>query len=108
MMIRMDERERRIAANEAIFRVLNAERDKLTEPAATSMVCECGDLSCVERIRLSHEDYREVRSASGTFAVVHGHAKAEIEEVVRRGSGYDVVRKKPGAAEIAQEVLERL
>src|SRR5687768_13363069 len=107
MMLGMDDRERRIAANEAIFRVLNSERDKLTAPTATSMVCECGDLSCVERISLSHEDYREVRSESGTFAVVHGHAKAEIEEVVRQGSGYDVVRKKPGAAAIAQDVLDQ-
>src|SRR4051812_16660332 len=95
----MDERERKIAANEALFRVVNAEIVELEgERESRSIVCECGDAACAELLEITAAEYSKLRADPTSFAVKHGHANAEIEEVVVRGSGYDTVRKKTGAA----------
>jgi hypothetical protein len=95
----MDERDKRIAANEAVFRVLNAEiADLQGAQESRSIVCECGDLACVETFEMSAGEYRRLRADPTTFGVKPGHANAEIEEVIARGRGYDTVRKKTGAA----------
>jgi hypothetical protein len=95
----VDERERRIAQNEALFRLLNAELEKLErDPDRKRLVCECGDIGCAETIELGHEEYRHVRADPTTFAVRPGHVEPDLEEVVEHCSGYDIVRKKGGAA----------
>ena len=100
----MEDRERRVAANEAVFRELNAQLTGLAADEALSLVCECGELSCVAALRMSREDYRRVRADPTTFAIRHGHAKPDVEDVVESYEGYEVVRKHPGpAAELARQ-----
>ena len=95
----VDERERRIAANEAVCRVVNAELEKLEpDEMPQSLLCECGDAACRQWIRMSVDEYRELRADPLTFAVTPGHAKEDVETVVAHGSGFDVVRKKGDAA----------
>jgi hypothetical protein len=106
-------REERIGMNEAVFRDVN-ERIKdvanafnlTTEPL--DLICECGDAACVDRISLTREEYEGIRADSHLFAVVTGHVAPDVEEVVDKRRGYDVVRKFKGVpAEVAQKTDPR-
>lgn len=92
----MDElTRRRLAHNEELFRAVNEEMSD-AHPAAgvlTAYVCECADRACTERVRLSGEEYRAVRAAPDRFVVAPGHTVPELERVVERHDGYDVVEK---------------
>jgi hypothetical protein len=94
----VDERKRRIGANEAIFREANERIQDLNQTFATLtdtlvLVCECGDGQCVEKLSLTPDAYEEVRADPAYFAVVSGHDIPDVEEVVARREGYDVVKK---------------
>lgn len=104
-----DERARRIAVNEAVFREVN-ERIKALVKSFESrsdrldLICECGNGGCTSRIELDPGEYERLRSDSLTFAVAKGHDVPGVEEIVERRSGYDVVRKvAPEAEEIAEK-----
>ena len=65
-------------------------------------LCECGDASCTEHIRMSLDEYEAVRADQTTFAIVPGHDESSVEEIIEHHDAYDVVRKFPGTpAEIA-------
>jgi hypothetical protein len=110
----MDERERRIGLNEAVFREVNERLRGLNEAFGTitekmEIVCECADPSCTERITMSVSEYEELRSEAEQFAVVPGHLEpTDVEEVVAHGTGWQMIRKRPGeAAELARETSGR-
>ena len=94
----MDERERKIGLNEALFRQVNERLEGLNQAFATvteqmQVVCECGDLNCVESISLTAEEYEHVRDDAAQFVVVPGHVAVGVEEVTREADGYVVIRK---------------
>ena len=105
----MDERAKRIGANEALYRsvnekieALNAAFGSITE--TMSVVCECGDASCAEQIELSIADYERIRSEPTLFIIRPGHEIPDVEEVVERNDAFHVVKKVEGdAAEVARE-----
>jgi hypothetical protein len=99
----VDERQRRIGKNEALFREVNERIERVT-----ASLCECGDDSCTERIEVSLPEYDRVRQDSTLFFVCSGHEEPDVEIVVELNEGYDVVRKKAGpAAELARELDPR-
>jgi hypothetical protein len=97
----MDERARRIGENEILFRDVN---ERVTEVSGAfavvlpdlEIVCECGALTCTERIRISAEEYARLRADGARFAVKPGHEIPDVETVVERHGGYDVVEKDEG------------
>jgi aerobic-type carbon monoxide dehydrogenase small subunit (CoxS/CutS family) len=104
----VEERERRIGLNEALFREVNERLQELAEgfersPEKLDLICECGNGSCASRIEMDREEYEQVRSDSTTFAIAKGHAITDIEEIVERRKGYDVVRKTGNEAERVAE-----
>lgn len=108
----MDERTRRIGLNEAVFRAVNEEIESLADRFGLTgetldLICECGNASCSERIAVAHADYIALRSDPRTFAVVPGHVFPDVEVVVERGSGYDVVKKDGEAGRIADGTAAR-
>lgn len=97
----MDERERRIGLNEAVFREANERIEDLNQTFATItdelvLVCECGDGKCVEKISMSPEEYEELRAEASHFAIVPGHEIPDVEQVVAERDGYFVVSKHGG------------
>ena len=77
----MDERTRRVAENEALFRQVN-ERvvGRERRPAETfEIVCECADTQCMEHLRVTTEVYERTRSEPTDFLLKPGHAKPEYE-----------------------------
>jgi hypothetical protein len=107
----MDERERRIALNEAVFREANERIHELNQAFATVtdelvLVCECGDGECAEKIPMAPAAYEELRGDSAHFAVVPGHDIPDVERVIARRDGYDVVRKNEGIPRKVAEVTD--
>ena len=105
----MDERTQRIGENEILFREVNERVESLNEAfnAFTerfSIVCECGQLSCVERISMTLSEYEAVRADPTTFAIVPGHEIPDVETVIAERGEYAVVMKHAGGpAELATE-----
>jgi hypothetical protein len=109
----MDERSRRIGVNEAVARAVNERIEVLAQGSGTKaprleLVCECGDATCVEQLVMTQPEYEKIRADAHLFAVYPGHASPNLEDVVARGDGYEIVRKRSGEpAMIAEQTDPR-
>jgi hypothetical protein len=105
----MDGRQRRIGENEILYRTVNEKIEDLNEAFGTltetmTVVCECGNASCAEQIELDVSTYERVRADPTLFVIVPGHTEPDVESVVERGDGFEVVRKdEDEAAKLAAE-----
>jgi hypothetical protein len=104
----MSAREEQIGLNEAVFREVNERIEGLAETfelksEPLDLVCECGEASCVQRITMRHAEYEELRSDPHRFAVHPGHEIPEVERVVEKRKGYDIVEKDSGVPEQVAE-----
>ena len=108
-----DARTERIGRNEALFRQVNEQVEELNETFGaaanvSTVVCECGDQSCIDQITLAKPEYERLRSDPILFLVVPGHDIPDVEHVIERTDRYWVVRKDAGEpARIARELDER-
>ncbi|MGH3003792.1 MAG: hypothetical protein ACRDM1_14205 [Gaiellaceae bacterium] len=106
----MEPAQKRKAENEAVFRAVNERIEDLQQQFALDeheplqIVCECDRLQCMNRLSIDLDTYERVRSDSSCFFVVFGHEDNQVEDVVDRGSGYVIVRKRSGAP---RELAER-
>jgi hypothetical protein len=109
----VNERQRRIGLNEAVFRDVNERIEELAETfglgdRSLDLVCECGDASCTERIAMPMAEYEEMRSGATLFAVYPGHEAPDVESIIERREGYDLIRKhEPEPANLARETDPR-
>jgi hypothetical protein len=107
------DQDKRVGLNEAIFRQVNEQIKNLDDELGSddgeiTVICECGDAECTERIGLPLDIYERVRSDSLLYVIAPGHEFPEIESVVERSSGYEVVRKQAAeAVEVAEETDPR-
>jgi hypothetical protein len=105
----MDERERRIGLNEALFREVNERvrgvSREFGDPEGVEFVCECGEASCTRRVRMSLAPYERMRADPALFVVLPGHELPDVETVVEQNEDYAVVRKHQGGPE---ELAERM
>lgn len=95
--------ERRLVENEKIMESLNrrlqehvanirAESDQ-DESAPVSYFCECSDLACRERIRMTPERYEAIHRDPSLFVVLAGHEESTVESVVDTWLDHLIVRK---------------
>jgi hypothetical protein len=96
----MRARERKLNANEAVFRgfnegVLDVEQ-RVAESDEAEFVCECSDPGCEERLRVPLSEYTEVRVDPIHFLAKKGHEVAALERVVRETDDYLLVEKRKG------------
>ena len=85
---------KRMELNEEVFKTVNEEiEDRADEGRALEYVCECADTACNETIRLTHAEYRHVRSEANWYAVLDGHQVPEVEHVVESHGAYLIVEK---------------
>ena len=104
----MDTREERLARNEIVFREINERIEALAHTQGQDdhvfeFICECSNGDCTLRLPLTLELYESTRADPASFIVAPGHELPEIEDVVDRGAGYQVVRKTGAAARLARE-----
>jgi hypothetical protein len=86
----------RIAKTEALFRSVNEgikEASDRLDADTAEFVCECGDPTCTEHVRMPLIEYEGVREEATQFVVRPGHVKGPIERIVARRSGYAVIEK---------------
>jgi hypothetical protein len=90
-------REERIIENEKLFREVNERVAHLQANYSgpdPEWVCECADETCFEKVAVSIEDYREIRSHGDWFVIRPGHDKPDVERIVREEhDGFVVVEK---------------
>ena len=84
------------ARTESLFRDVNeriAETAARFQTAGVSFVCECGDVTCTDRVHATLGEYEEVRSEGAQFLMVEDHAEPEIERVTKRTRHFALVEK---------------
>jgi hypothetical protein len=97
----MNWREQRVVENESRFRLVNERlRDHVAgdghdgaQADALTVLCECADIDCTQRIELPLSTYEWIRSESTRFVVVPGHDLPSYERVIRDDTSYMVVEK---------------
>src|ERR1700751_4399213 len=91
------DRQQQIEENEKLFREVNERVAQMHRGfqagSDPEWVCECGDETCFEKVRLSLDDYLEIRARNDWFFVRPGHVKPDVERVVKSDDGYLVVEK---------------
>ena len=108
----LDARARRIADNESRFRDiherLDADLRRLpVDGEPVEFVCECGHLSCTASVRLTVDEYEQVRGEPTHFAMLPGHQIEDVEDVIFENDRYAVARKKPPAWPVVQQTDRR-
>jgi hypothetical protein len=94
----------RIADNEDWCRDLNERKAGWIESGhlAAGFRCECWNLGCRDRVRLSGRQWKEVRSRGNRFAVVPGHVVREFETVVKQYPHFWLIEKHGEAGDEAE------
>ena len=105
-------REKRLAQNEAFFRSVNERIRDLADGHGSDQhqyefLCECSDPACVERVRLSLEEYEAVRADATRFVLAEGHEDGTIEKVIEAAPNHVVVEKVGVAGDVAQALDPR-
>jgi hypothetical protein len=92
-------RQRELGRNGALFREINNYiadvSRKLAGAEDFEVLCECEQLSCVETIALTMDDYRAARENEAAFIVAPGHRAVEGARIVRATESYLLVEKTP-------------
>jgi hypothetical protein len=98
--------EERAARNEVFFREANEKlglkRQELDIDGLTPFLCECGDPTCTDLVRLSLEQYEHVRTHANWFLLATGH-DAHNARQVEEHDGYVIGEKSGLAGRIAEE-----
>jgi hypothetical protein len=107
----MDEREKRMAENEALFREVNERvstlSDRLGPDVPYEYLCECANADCTFRIALSSAEYEAIRADSKQFWVLPMHFTPEVERLVAENDRFWVVRKTGDAGEFVEKLDPR-
>ena len=107
-MLGVDERAERWAENESLFRAVNELIEDTASAAGVDehlyeFICECADPHCHLLLPLTVWQYEQIRADPTLFLLAPGHERSEIESVVAREGGYQVVRKLDEAGEYAAQ-----
>lgn len=103
-------RPERLAKNEHVFRTVNeniaaaAERRDRSRGHQYEFMCECVRTDCAQFIRLTLDEYENVRARGDRFALVAGHEMPDVEEVIERNDRFWVVEKIDRGSEVADEL----
>lgn len=107
---------RRIAENQSTFREANEDielaADKLMLGGPVPFICECPRPECTELVRLTLDQYEEIRQETRRFFTAPGHEDITVEAkagvVIEKYPGYTVIDKVGKAGEIAAERYDEL
>ncbi len=108
----MDEREKRLAQNEALFREVNERISDLADQGGGGQrvheyMCECANSDCTFLVPLTRAEYEAVRRDPKQFAVLPDHFTPEVEAVVAENERYWVVTKTGDAGEYVEALDPR-
>src|SRR6266511_3644935 len=101
------EREARAARNEALFREVNEQIERLGKEAGfgpdghLDFTCECLVDSCTTTISMTVDEYEVVRRYGTHFFLVPGHETLDVERIVERSNDYVIIEKFGEAGAVA-------
>jgi hypothetical protein len=97
--------QRRIAANETLFREVNEAIERGVWPgeedSAAAFRCECARLDCNQLVSITPREYERIRANPRHFLVLPGHQLEDVETVVSVAAEYVVVEKRDEAGRLA-------
>jgi hypothetical protein len=104
-----EERARRLASNEALFRHANEALRKADDTVVSiaGFLCECANAECEERIEVTGDIYLRVRQNPVRFIIIPGHADPRIERVVEEVDGYQIIEKLGPGRDVAVRLAPR-
>ena len=107
----MDERERRLGMNEAVFREVNERVQEIhqklgTDAETMAIICECGAVSCTERITVPVRDYERARSNPLHFLLQVGHEDPLVERMIENHETFVIVEKEGMEVEKVAEATD--
>jgi len=107
----VDQREQRMAQNEALFREVNerikSTADGLGSAADFEYFCECANADCTFQISLTAAEYENVRADATQFVVLPQHFTPEVETLASEREAYWIVRKTGDAGEYVEKLDPR-
>jgi hypothetical protein len=107
----MDDREKRMAQNEALFRDVNERIEAMAHHLGPEVpyefLCECANPDCTFRLNLTIATYEGVRANPRRFAVLPLHYTPEVEDLVEEHETYWVVEKTGEAGEYVEHLDPR-
>jgi len=110
----VDEREKRMANNETLFREVNERVDDIAtdfvggdDRSTHEYFCECANADCTFRVTLTHAQYRGIRADPRQFVVLPLHFTPEVETLVAKNEGHWLVRKTGEAGEYVEKLDPR-
>jgi hypothetical protein len=106
----VDERDKRLARNEALFREVNERLDDVAAdhgPRNQHYLCECSNADCTFKVQLERREYEAVRADGRQFFVLPGHFTPEIEVIVSKNERFWVVQKDGEAAAFVEHLDPR-
>ena len=107
----MDERERRLGLNEAVFREVNERVEEIHQTLGSNdgtldIICECGALTCTERISVPIAEYERVRSDPTHFLLQVGHEDPTVERMIENHETFIIVEKEGTDVEAVAEATD--
>jgi hypothetical protein len=106
----VDPPDRRLARNEALFREVNESVRTLTEDSDGTLhdfFCECADVDCTIRVKLTNSEYEVARSEGTRFIVACGHEVPRVERIVIETERFLLVEKTGGGGDEAAQLDPR-
>ena len=107
----MDQREKRMAQNEALFREVNERIKATAEVLGTDSTfeyfCECSNADCTFQITLTAKEYESIRTDPTQFVVLPLHFTPEVETLASETKAYWIVRKTGDAGEYVEKLDPR-
>ena len=107
----MEERERRLGLNEAMFREVNERVEDINRSFGSltdnfDIICECGNTTCTERITVPVADYERVRGNPLHFLLQTGHEDPLVERVIEHHETFVIVEKEGTDVEEVAEATD--
>ena len=108
----MDDRDKRLAQNEALFREVNERVESIAarhgdDDHVYEFYCECANPDCTMHVPATLGTYEAVRGNGRRFLVKPEHALPEAETVVERSEEWWVIEKVGRAGEYAEQLDPR-
>ena len=109
-------RNERAARNQSLFREVNERTVEFLQNglqevdgdgSVISIMCECANAGCHERIELTAVEYEDIRGSSTRFPIKLGHEWPDVERIVAEHDRYVVVEKFGETAAIASRLDAR-
>ena len=108
----MDEREQRLAQNEALFREVNEKVEAIaavhgSDDHVYEFYCECSNADCSLQVPATVAQYEAVRAHPTRFLITPEHSLPEIETVVEKGDAWWVIEKQGDAGRLVEHLDPR-